>query len=59
MERLGAEGGEIMPESEVIRDNHFDEQVDISDAESVPDNRDESDVSDAEDNHAARRGDLR
>ena len=48
-----------MPESEVIRDNHFDEQVDISDAESVPDNRDESDVSDAEDNHAARRGDLR
>ena len=47
-----------MPESEVIRDNHFDEQVDISDAESVPDNRDESDVSDAEDDHAARRGDL-
>jgi hypothetical protein len=29
------EGGQIMPESEVIRNHNFDEQVDISDAESV------------------------
>ena len=43
-----------MPETEVIANNHHDEEVSISDAESVPENNDESDPSDADDDAAAR-----
>jgi hypothetical protein len=46
-----------MPEAEVIANNHHDEEVSISDAESVPDQGGgDSDPSDADDDDAGARG---
>jgi len=47
-----------MAEADVIGNNHHDEEVEISDAESVPDNQDDSEPSDAEDGAAVRGAGL-
>jgi len=53
--RWEAEVGPEMPEAEVITNNHHDEEVSISDAESVPDQGGgDSDPSDADDDAGAR-----
>jgi hypothetical protein len=52
----GAVGLAAMADAEVVANNHHDEEVEISDAESVPDNQDESEPSDGEDAPAGARG---